>query len=72
LDAFSISQRRENLESSGERVSNSVHFNPPGKRSTATLYVGNLDHNVSEQGYVRLWIKSFMKGFGWRMLQFQE
>ncbi len=27
----------------------SVHFNPKGKRHTATLYVGNLEFNASDQ-----------------------
>jgi hypothetical protein len=27
----------------------SVHFNPKGKRHAATLYVGNLEFNTSEQ-----------------------
>jgi RNA recognition motif-containing protein len=30
-------------------VNPSVHLNPQGKRNTATLYVGNLEFNTSEQ-----------------------
>ena len=32
-----------------DQVDLSVHLNPKGKRNTATLYVGNLDFNASEQ-----------------------
>ncbi len=32
-----------------DQVDPSVHFNPKGKRETATLYVGNLEINANEQ-----------------------
>jgi hypothetical protein len=32
-----------------DQVNPSVHLNPQGKRNTATLYVGNLEFNTSEQ-----------------------
>jgi hypothetical protein len=32
-----------------DQVDLSVHLNPEGKRNTATLYVGNLDYDASEQ-----------------------
>jgi hypothetical protein len=37
------------IQAALEQVPNSVHLNSRGKRDTATLYVGNIDYNASEQ-----------------------
>ena len=39
----------ERISKALNQVDKSVHFNPKGKRKTATLYVGNLEFNASEQ-----------------------
>ena len=39
----------ERISKALDQVEPSVHLNPQGKRKTATLYVGNLDFNASEQ-----------------------
>ena len=54
-----------------DQVDPSVHFNPQGKKYTATLYVGNLEFNASEND-LRKSLDRVLSGSGWRRLQFPK
>ena len=49
------------IQAALNQVDQAVHFKPQGKRTTATLYVGNLEFNASEQDLRKALDRLFQK-----------